>query len=448
MSKLRDCVYILDSKRVPLSSNERANLSKIYPYYGAQGIVDYVDDYLFDGNYILVAEDGNNLKALTEPITTWVSGKFWVNNHAHILGEKEGYCLKYIYYLLTSMDLRGYITGSAQPKFNQENLANVDIDLPDEPTQKATAAVLSVLDQKIQNNNNICSHLEAMSQTLYDYWFTQFDFPDAKGHPYRFSGGEMEWNTQLKRHIPKGWGAGTIDDLMKIDNVSVNPKKLGDTITEHYSIPAFDENHSPVYESAKTIESGKYAVTPECILTSKLNPHFKRLWDPYCDTANSICSTEFIVYRPRELWTRPFCYAVLDSEAFYVHMVENAIASTGSRKRIQPDVSASFLLPIPDEKTMRAFVEIYAPIMDKQKSLRKENRELKELRDWLLPMLMNGQVKVVDPTPAAKILDLKETKSEQYKVRQAARSYGEETTDDTSDLVKEFFKRRKNDSKS
>ena len=163
---------------------------------------------------------------------------------------------------------------------------------------------------------------------------------------------------------------------------------------EHYSIPAFDMDHNPVYEEANTIESGKYSVDPECILASKLNPHFKRLWDPYSDTKNAICSTEFIVYRPRAVWTRPFCYAVLNSDAFYTHMAGKAISSTGSRKRIQPDVSASFVLAIPDNKTMRAFVELYAPITDKQKALYKENRELAKLRDWLLPMLMNGQAAV------------------------------------------------------
>ena len=173
---------ILDSKRIPLSSKIRADLPKIYPYYGAQGIVDYVDDYLFDGSYILVAEDGNNLKSLKEPITTWATGKFWVNNHAHILGEKEGYCLKYIYYLLTSMDLRGYVTGSAQPKFNQENLANIEIELPNETTQETIASVLTVLDEKILNNKCICSKLESMAKTLYDYWFTQFDFPNEGWH--------------------------------------------------------------------------------------------------------------------------------------------------------------------------------------------------------------------------------------------------------------------------
>ena len=165
---------------------------------------------------------------------------------------------------------------------------------------------------------------------------------------------------------------------------------------EHYSIPAFDDGKYPVFEPANTIESGKYSVDPECILTSKLNPHFKRLWDPYCDTENAICSTEFIVYRPREAWTRPYCYALLNSDAFYSHMVSRATASTGSRKRIQPEISAAFPTAIPDEKTMHLFVAAYGPIMKQLKNLRKENYELTKLRDWLLPMLMNGQVSVKD----------------------------------------------------
>lgn len=284
--------------------------------------------------------------------------------------------------------------GAIQQHFNVHSAEEMLIFLPDITEQEKIAKTIVALNGKIENNFSVCVELEAMAKTLYDYWFTQFDFPDENGKPYRSSGGEMVWNDQLKREIPKGWTPGTISSLMKIENTSVNPQKLGNALMEHYSIPAFDANHNPAYEEAGTIESGKYVVDPECILTSKLNPHFKRLWDPYCDTENAICSTEFIVYRPRTAWTRPFCYAVLNSEAFYAHMVGKATASTGSRKRIQPDVSASFELAIPDEKTMRAFVELYAPIMEKQKALYKENCELTKLRDWLLPVLMNGQATV------------------------------------------------------
>ena len=354
---------------------------------------------------------------------------------------------RFLYYWLKNNyeNLRALSAG-VRKNLNADDIKNFSFPENSLSGQEKIADILSVVDDKIELNSKICSELEAMSKTLYDYWFVQFDFPDENGKPYRTSGGEMVWNEQLKREIPDGWNLGSVNNLLKIENTSVIPNKYGNAVMEHYSIPAFDDDHNPVYEEASTIESGKYAVDPECILISKLNPQFKRLWDPYCDTANAICSTEFIVYRPRVAWTRPFCYAVLNSDAFYSHMTGKATCSTGSRKRIQPDVSASFELPIPDKKTMHSFTELYAPIMEKRKSLYKENRELTRLRDWLLPMLMNGQVTVVDAKEEVSkaILYAPQT----VEVRQAARTFGDKETDDTADLVQAYLRRKRHDSKT
>ena len=128
--KLGDVVNILDSKRVPLSSMQRQQRKGVYPYYGAQGIIDYIDDYIFDGEYLLIAEDGENLKSQKQDIAQIAKGKYWVNNHAHII-ESNGLCnIQYICYLLNRIDLSGYITGSAQPKLNQDNLRKIEITLP------------------------------------------------------------------------------------------------------------------------------------------------------------------------------------------------------------------------------------------------------------------------------------------------------------------------------
>ncbi len=302
----------------------------------------------------------------------------------------------FMHYIFTYIrqSIQNSASGSIQDNINIDYLSSLDFKIPEKNYQDRIVSLLSGIDKKIELNSRICSELKSMAKTLYDYWFVQFDFPDENGKPYRTSGGEMIWNDQLKREIPKGWETGTVDTILKIDNKSVDPQKLGSNIMEHYSIPAFDEGQMPAYEAANSIESGKYVVYPDCILTSKLNPQFKRLWDPFCDTNNAICSTEFIVYRPRNTWSRPYCYAILNSDEFYCHMVGKAISSTGSRKRIQPDVSASFPIPIADEATIKRFNAIYGPIMENQKELRKENRELTKLRDWLLPMLMNGQATV------------------------------------------------------
>ena len=367
-----------------------------HEWYISREISEMLSRSALDKPCILIPYVGSNLGEV---------GLFPCDYRCHLASNiakveliSEKYLLEYLMYYLQSGIGQGYLfqkkQGSAQPNITMESIRDTQIIERGINEQRKICQALSVIDNKRLLNKKMCSELESMAKTLYDYWFTQFDFPNADGKPYRTSGGAMEWNEQLKREIPKGWEVATIDSIMAIDNKSVDPSKLGDTVMEHYSIPAFDDGHYPAFEPANTIESGKYAVDQECILTSKLNPHFRRLWDPYCDTENAICSTEFIVYRPRETWTRPYCFAVLNSDEFYAHMVSRATASTGSRKRIQPDVSAAFQIAIPDEKTMRSFVALYDPVMKQLKNLRKENYELAKLRNWLLPMLMNGQAVV------------------------------------------------------
>ena len=141
--KLGDVVNILDYKRVPLSSKERSTRKGIFPYYGAQGIIDYIDDYIFDGTYLLIAEDGENLKSQKQNIAQLATGKYWVNNHAHIV-ESNGLCdIRYLCYLLNTMDISGYITGSAQPKLNQSNMSSIGLVLPSITIQKRIADFLS-----------------------------------------------------------------------------------------------------------------------------------------------------------------------------------------------------------------------------------------------------------------------------------------------------------------
>lgn len=307
--------------------------------------------------------------------------------------------VRYLYYwfLLAGKNgwLNRYFTETTIKHLPGDSLKDVEIDLIDLPLQKGIADVLSSLDDKIRHNNRICRELEAMAKTLYDYWFVQFDFPDENGKPYRASGGEMVWNERLKREIPNGWRCAVLSDFISIENASVNPATLGTEIMEHYSIPAYDDNFYPAFEQADTIQSGKYQVCKNSILVSKLNPQFKRIWDPFCISENAICSTEFMVYISHKDCLRPFCFALANSDGFYRHMVSKAISSTGSRKRIQPDVSLMYQFAAPNtDVLLSTFSARYCPIMDKIKQVRLENYELQKLRDWLLPMLMNGQARV------------------------------------------------------
>ena len=128
--KLSEITENQDSKRIPLSKSQRDNMNRIYDYYGASGIIDKVDDYIFEGKKLLIGEDGANLVTRSKDIAFIADGKYWVNNHAHILDVKDTVLLMYLCHYINNMDLIPYVTGSAQPKLTQAKMNNIKIFLP------------------------------------------------------------------------------------------------------------------------------------------------------------------------------------------------------------------------------------------------------------------------------------------------------------------------------
>ena len=158
----------LDNKRIPVKLDKRKEGQ--YPYYGASGIVDYVEDYIFDGNYLLVSEDGANLFARTTPIAFSVSGKFWVNNHAHILKFDNGFTQQFVEYYFKSINIKEYITGAAQPKLTQRNLNKIPIYIPSIKEQQLVVGDLKKLEniiQQLQSNlTHTLSECAALKQSI------------------------------------------------------------------------------------------------------------------------------------------------------------------------------------------------------------------------------------------------------------------------------------------
>lgn len=173
-STLGEAIELFDHKRVPLNSRQRAARQGRYPYYGAQGIIDYVDDFLFEGLYLLVPEDGENLNSRKLPIAYFASGQFWVNNHAHILRARDGIADdQFLKHLLNGTDITGYVTGAAQPKLSQENLRRMPVLLPSLDSQHRIAGILSAYDDLIEVNTRRIAILEEMARRLFDEWFTR-----------------------------------------------------------------------------------------------------------------------------------------------------------------------------------------------------------------------------------------------------------------------------------
>ena len=143
---LGEIVENCNSKRIPLKHAERLDRVGDYDYYGASGVIDKIDDYLFDGDYLLIGEDGNNLISRSSPIAFHARGKFWVNNHAHVLKSNGKADLGFLAFYINSINLEPYVTGSAQPKLNKKNLDSIKIPLPPLDEQKRIAAILDKAD--------------------------------------------------------------------------------------------------------------------------------------------------------------------------------------------------------------------------------------------------------------------------------------------------------------
>ena len=342
-----DLVVNFDRKRIPLSAKERANRQGKYRYYGAQGVIDYVDDYLFDGRYILIAEDGENLSSQKQNIAQIVEGKFWVNNHAHIVQCNEKCRLDYLEYAINSMDLSGYITGSAQPKLSQNNLNAVEIALPDLETQDAIISVIKPIDSKIEVNRAINHNLQQQAFTLFDSLF-----PNISD------------------------GLCTIGDY-------ITPKR-GRTLLSKDAVPG------AVPVVAGGLEPSTYhnaANTQAPVLTisaSGANAGFVNLWHtPVWSSDSSFIDSSMTedVY---------FWFVMLKKR-----QREIFDAQTGSAQpHIYPQHIAAMTIRSLNQALMSDFTSQVTPLFALIGANKDENDRLTSVRDALLPKLMSGEIDV------------------------------------------------------
>lgn len=299
---------------------------------------------------------------------------------------------RFLYYWLKNNyeQLRALAAG-VRKNLNSDDIKNFPFPDVNVNEQTKIADVLSSIDNAIQNNNLICNELESMAKTLYDYWFTQFDFPNANGEPYRSSNGEMEWNEQLKREIPKGWNVGNLYDI-------ADP--INGLACQKYR-PKENERALPVVK-IKEMHEG---ITGETELVSVNIPGKHKIFDG--DILFSWSATLEVMYWfggdaglnqhifkvvPINGYSKEYVYHQFSS--YVINFVKMAEARKTTMGHITTDHLEQSRIVLPPSKIVQAFSEIVAPIHQKIGQCQQENRELTKLRDWLLPMLMNGQVTV------------------------------------------------------
>lgn len=166
LGTVSDIIQLHDSKRVPLSGAERDKMAKIYPYYGATSLMDYVDNYLFDGIYLLLGEDGTVVDSLGFPILQYVYGQFWVNNHAHIITGKEGFSVEELYLFFSLTNIKSIVTGAVQQKVSQQNLKKVPAIIPSKDALSAFDELIQPIFSQIRNLRDENASLADLRDTL------------------------------------------------------------------------------------------------------------------------------------------------------------------------------------------------------------------------------------------------------------------------------------------
>ena len=384
----------LDSLRVPVKEADRG--VGPYPYYGASGIVDYVDKYLFDGEYLLIAEDGENLRTRNTPVAFLARGKFWVNNHAHIVRGNSQADTRFLMYALSGADISGYLTGSTMPKLTQGNMNRVPLLTPPVEEQRAIAHILGTLDDKIELNRRMNETLEAIARALFKSWFVDFDPVRAKAEgrepglpkhiadlfPNSFEDSEMG-------EIPKGWEVRGLDQIARFLNglaLQKYPQRDGRSLpvikiaqlraggTESADVASADLEADYIVEDGDVLFS--WSGSLECTLWAggrgALNQHlFKVTSDQY---------PKWLYF----LWIHQHL-------ADFRHVAAGKATTMG---HIQRHHLSDAKVLLPQSALLHALHPLVSPLLDAITERSLQSRTLATLRDTILPKLISGEVKV------------------------------------------------------
>ena len=307
---------------------------------------------------------------------------------------------EYVYYFLKTQynELRNLSSG-VRKNLNSDDIKRFAVRLPKElAEQQRIASVLSALDAKIDCNNRINAELEGMAKALYDYWFVQFDFPDAHGKPYKSSGGRMVYNATLKREIPEGWADGTLDDLGRIVGGSTPSTESPRNFTSEGTpwITPYDLSGN---QGNKFITRGTQDVSEEGIEDASL----KKL-PAGTVLLSSRAPIGYMAIARTELTTNQGFKSFIPvngfSTAFIYYMVKGSLktitqyASGSTFKEVSAGVLKTVKIVLPKSSVVEQFTDSVESNFKRQDVLEQENQQLAQLRDWLLPLLMNGQVTV------------------------------------------------------
>jgi type I restriction enzyme S subunit len=361
---LYELVISLDHLRRPVRSQDRQ--PGPYPYYGASGVVDSVSAYLFDGLHLLIAEDGENLKSRKTPVAFLADGKFWVNNHAHVVTGNERADTRYLSYAVEASDVSGYLTGSTQPKLTKESLMRLRVPAPPLSVQRAIAAVLGALDDKIESNRRVWALASSLIRSEYEA-----SIRDGQTRSCNLAD-VCVFNASTRKPGPPS------DLISYIDISSVG----SGTVTGAQQVAWAD---AP--------SRARRGVSDGDIIFSTVRPArmaFSVMIDP---TPETVVSTGFAVMTPRNVPMTLLLALVSHSE--FGNFCES-VSQGSAYPAVSPEAMGTFPVEIPMADRLEQFGDRTEPVVRRAYAGTLETQTLVELRDALLPELLSGRLRVRD----------------------------------------------------
>ena len=374
-----------------------------YPIVSSSGISGYHAEYKVEGEGLVTGRYG------TLGEVYYINGRYWPHNTALYVTDFKGNYPKYVYYLMKCLGNLKTSDKSTVPGINRNDLHEIVIPYTEPKNQQKIAAVLSALDAKIELNQRINAELESMAKTLYDYWFVQFEYPTTPSalsgtspkfdrstvefgggrRGYKSAGGKMVWNEELKREIPLGWEVGTLLDIADYMNGLPCQKfrPTGDEFLRVIKIKEMHEGYSAETELVRPDIPQKAIIENGDVLFSWSASLEVMIW-----TGGKGALNQHIFKVTSEKYPKSFYYfQLINYLQHFKMMAENRKTTMGHIT--QEHLKQSRIALPPKELTME-LEKIIDPIFKRKMNNEIENQQLTELRDWLLPMLMNGQVKV------------------------------------------------------
>lgn len=301
--------------------------------------------------------------------------------------------------------MNAWATTTVQATLNLKEIRQIPLPWPPKCQRSAITYILESLDDKIVLNRRMSETLKEIARALFKSWFVDFDPVRAKAA--RRDTGLLKEIADLFPNklvdseigeIPEGWEVGSLGDVVEQLRDSENPQDNPDALFMHYSIPAYDTDQQPIIERGEAILSLKFAVPQGTILLSKLNPEIERVW--FVDVQpgdRAICSTEFLVLRPRPPFARAYTYCLMSSRELRLYLEGMVTGTSKSHQRVQPSSILGITVPKPPKHLLDQFEQLAMSNLIKATACRREIKNLAALRDTLLPKLVSGELRIKDP---------------------------------------------------